>query len=326
MFSAPALDFIQGGDEHAAGAAGGVVDAFARLRGQHLHHEMHHGAVGVELLSGVAAVIGEFLDEELIAVAQLIFRHVGEREVLAGEVLQQVLEGGVGQALFVRPGCIAKDAVEPVRIGRFDDAHGGLDSPAYLARRLPHILPMAARGDDEAVVGHSQGVGFVAVSVPVAGQSLGILLVPHTRQALVEEQGKDELLVVAGVNQTPENGGRTPEVGFEFLLGEASSQSGLHLRPPNVEPVHLTWPDFSGRLRQHGIHCRDEGWQCPVPLVRQYDAAVRRVNLRQPHEIADVEGQDTAPACSGLQQLLLVAGIQGHPLAGRAGHIMSAFQ
>ena len=51
----------------------GIVDTLARLGCQHLYHEMHDRAVGVELLRGVAAVIGEFLDQEFIAVAELIF-------------------------------------------------------------------------------------------------------------------------------------------------------------------------------------------------------------------------------------------------------------
>ncbi len=133
VLAAAALDLVQGGDQHAAGAAGGVVDALAGLGCEHLHHQMHHGAVGVELLGRVAAVVGELLDQELVAVAQLVLGHVGQRERLAGEVLQQVLERGVGQALLVGPGRVAEDAVQPVGVGGLDGAHGVLDGAAHVA-------------------------------------------------------------------------------------------------------------------------------------------------------------------------------------------------
>jgi hypothetical protein len=112
VLAAAALHLIQGGDQHAAGAAGGVVDALAGLGLEHLHHQMHHGAVGVELLGRVAAVVGKFLDQVFVGVAQLSSGTLAS-ERLAGEMLQQVLERGVRQALLVGPGGVAKDAVQP---------------------------------------------------------------------------------------------------------------------------------------------------------------------------------------------------------------------
>ena len=78
------------GDEHAAGAAGGVVDALARLRLEHLRHQVDERAVGVELLRRVAAVVGELLDEVLVAVAELVLGDVRE----AQRVLREVLDAG----------------------------------------------------------------------------------------------------------------------------------------------------------------------------------------------------------------------------------------
>ena len=43
------------------------------LRLEHLRHQVHDRAVGVELLRGVAAVVGELLDQVLVGVAQLVF-------------------------------------------------------------------------------------------------------------------------------------------------------------------------------------------------------------------------------------------------------------
>lgn len=61
ILAAVALHLVDGGDQHAGRAAGGVIDALARLRVEHLHHQMHDRAVGVELLRRVAAVVGKLL-------------------------------------------------------------------------------------------------------------------------------------------------------------------------------------------------------------------------------------------------------------------------
>ena len=101
MLATLTLHLSQGRDEHAAGAAGGIVDALSRLGRQHLHHEMYHSAIGIEFLGGVAAVIGELFDQEFVAIAKLILRYSFKRQGVRGEVLDQVLEGGIRQALFI---------------------------------------------------------------------------------------------------------------------------------------------------------------------------------------------------------------------------------
>ena len=50
---------------------------------EHLRHQVHQRAVGVELLRGVAGVIGELLDEVLVAVAELVLGYVGESSACA---------------------------------------------------------------------------------------------------------------------------------------------------------------------------------------------------------------------------------------------------
>ena len=66
-FLALAAQMRDAGEQHAAGAAGGVVDGLARLRLEHLGHQVDDGAVGVELGGGVAGVVGELLDQVLVA-------------------------------------------------------------------------------------------------------------------------------------------------------------------------------------------------------------------------------------------------------------------
>ena len=81
-FTTAPLHLRKAGDEHATRAAGRVVDVLTRLRFEHLRHQMHNGAVGVELLRGVAAVIGELLDEVLVTVPELVFGYRLERQVM----------------------------------------------------------------------------------------------------------------------------------------------------------------------------------------------------------------------------------------------------
>ena len=139
-------------EQHAAGAAGRVVDGLARLRFQHLGHQMDDGAVGVELGGGVAGVVGEFLDQVFVALAQLVLGQIGDGEFERAEMLDQVAQHGVREAVFVGPLRVAEDAVELVRVGGLDGAHGGLKRLADVLGRLPHVAPVGFLRDLEAVV------------------------------------------------------------------------------------------------------------------------------------------------------------------------------
>ena len=62
---------VNGGEQHAAGAAGGVVDRLAILGIEDFDHHPHHTTGGVELTSLVAAVnVGELTNEVLIGVTE----------------------------------------------------------------------------------------------------------------------------------------------------------------------------------------------------------------------------------------------------------------
>ena len=84
------LQIYDGGNKHPGAAARGVVDGFAGFGLKYLRHEMHHCAVGIELLRRVTAVIGKLLDEILIALPQFIFRAVFKGQCVLAEMLQQV--------------------------------------------------------------------------------------------------------------------------------------------------------------------------------------------------------------------------------------------
>ena len=128
-------------------------------------------------------------------------------------MLQQVFERAVRQTRLVRPGRIAKDAVEPVGIGRFNGTHGPLDRLADIARMAAHLIPMRAVRDDKTVIGRGAGIGRVAGF----GKDGSIFLIPDIRDTLVEEQGEDILLVIPGFHQATQNNRRAPQIGFQGL-------------------------------------------------------------------------------------------------------------
>jgi hypothetical protein len=69
--------------------------------------------------------------------------------------------------------------------------------------------------------------GELLVTVGLGQRGLR-LLVEHVTQALVEQQRKDELLVVTSINGAAQERGSTPEVGFELLLSDTSAHADPH--------------------------------------------------------------------------------------------------
>ena len=110
-------DVVAGLDQHAAGAAGGVVDAHAWLRIDDLDQSAHHIGRGVELAGFLAGGIGEVFDQVFVGRAE----QVGELEVLVAqrdllEVLDEVGEGIVVQGALADL-LVEVDALEHVLQG-----------------------------------------------------------------------------------------------------------------------------------------------------------------------------------------------------------------
>ena len=206
------LQMGDGGEQHARRTAGGIIDRLARLGFEHLGHQVDHGAVGIELRSGVAGIVGKLLDQKLVAHAQLILRAVGERKRLRAEVLDQLAQHVVRQAVLVGPLGIAEDSVQGVGVGRLNGPQGILDGLAHVLDLGAGGLPVSVLRDLEAVLFGQRGVFLIAAGFL---QRIGQFLVIHVAQALVEQQREDELLVVPGVDVAAQQGGRAPEVGFE---------------------------------------------------------------------------------------------------------------
>ena len=131
------------------------------LRLEHLRHQVHERAVGVELLRGVAAVVGELLDQVLVGVAQFVFGHCRQAEIVLREVLDEILQRLVGHLRLVGPRRVAEDAGETLRVGGFDRAERVHERASHIARGGAHVGPMRAFGNREPIVRSRAGVGGV---------------------------------------------------------------------------------------------------------------------------------------------------------------------
>jgi hypothetical protein len=95
------FDVLHGSQQHSAGAARRVVDGLGFLGIEHVDHQPHHAARGVELAGLLVGGVGELLDQVFVGVAKQIRVDVLVAERQPREVLDQVLQQRVGQALLV---------------------------------------------------------------------------------------------------------------------------------------------------------------------------------------------------------------------------------
>ena len=89
------LHVVDGLQQHAAGAAGGVVNRIALARVEDVHHEPNDRARGVELAGLLVGDVGELLDQVFVGLAEDV--HLGMRvsQGNPGEVFDQVAQQGV---------------------------------------------------------------------------------------------------------------------------------------------------------------------------------------------------------------------------------------
>ena len=216
--AAGALHVLDRAEQHAARAAGRVVDALALLGVEDVDHHPHDAARRVELARLLAlGDVGELADQVLVGVAEDVGvdRRVAERDLR--EPFDEVLQDLVGEHLAVAPVGGAEDPVERVGVGALDLAHGVGKSGADVGRRLADVVPVAALGDDEAVdLGEVDRVG-VAEELG----RLGRLLVPDVADPLEEQQRQDVRLPVRAVDgAAAQDLGAVPEVRLEFVRGQ----------------------------------------------------------------------------------------------------------
>jgi hypothetical protein len=229
------LDEFAADDEHAARAAGGVVDAHAGRGLDDADHEANDVAGRVEIATFLARRLGKHVDEKFVGRA----KEVGELEILvaeavAAEVADEVLAAIVGDEALVALGLQEADVVEDVFEGfirfaqraqrRVEDAavgHGGV------IQFVLEVLPAGTLRDEEAVVEIGVfavlGLGIVQrqALLDLARDDPFILRVEDIGAAFEEEHAEDVVLVGGSIEALLAQAVRGGvEVAFELGEGE----------------------------------------------------------------------------------------------------------
>ena len=145
---------------------------------------MDHGAVGIELCSSVAGIVGELFDEKLVTHTQLILWAVGKRKRLGAEVLDELAQHVVRQAVLVCPLGVTKDPVQGIGVGCLNSSQGILNGLAHILDLSACGLPVDVIRDLKAVQLGKRGVFLIAIGF---FQRISQLLVVHIAQALIEQ-------------------------------------------------------------------------------------------------------------------------------------------
>ena len=203
-------------DEHAAGAAAGVVDA-AFVGGEHLYEEADDAVGRIELAAVLAFGAGELGEEVFVDAAEDVFGAVvtvaeadGADEV--DEFAETVLvERGAGVVL-------GEDAFEAGVIA-FDGEHGVIEefADAGLVGAGLELEPTGFARDPEDVFGlvfvgvFGVGAGVVAL----ASFEAGAHFFEGVGDVFEEDEAEDDVFVFGGVHVIAEFIGGEPEFGFE---------------------------------------------------------------------------------------------------------------
>lgn len=201
---------LNGGQQHASGTAGWVIDGLALTGVEHLNHQPHHTSRRVELARLLVGGIGKFLDQVLVRIAEQVGVDVVVSERKLGKMLNEVFEQGIRQSVFVRPLGIAKNAIQRVRVSLFDLPHGDLQSRTDIGGFGANVVPVAVLGDLESMRLRKPGQLLVTGFV----NDLLVFLVPNVADALEEQQWEDVGLEVGRIHGPAQDVGRFPEVGF----------------------------------------------------------------------------------------------------------------
>lgn len=128
-------------------------------------------------------------------------------------MLDQVLQQGIGEAILVGPLGIPEDAVQPVRVGFLDTAHGLLQAVTDVGALLSHVVPVTAIGYLKAVLLGEQGEHHILARL---AQSCFEFLIIDVGEALEEEQREDVGLEIRRIHGTTQDIGGLPEVRFKL--------------------------------------------------------------------------------------------------------------
>ena len=226
------LDEPDGLDEHAGGAAAGVVDAaFVRL--EHFDQQADDGAGRVELAAFSALGNGELFEEVFVNAAQHVRgTGLGAAHFDVAHHVDHLAQAGLVQR---GPGVVLGQYVLERRVVPLNGRHSVIHETANvcLASLILEITPARFGRHPEDALG--------GVLVPVLG-GLFTPSVQHQRVALLEgvgdvleeDEAEDDVLVLGGVHAAAEGVGHAPELGavVEGLAGVGAS-GGHGVSPGN---------------------------------------------------------------------------------------------
>ena len=263
------LHVVESFEEHAPGAAGRVIDGFPCPRGQQAHHQRDDRTRRIEFSGLFVGQIREFLDQVFIGVAEDIGLAMGIAETQPREVLDEVFEQSIGQAILIRPLCIAKDAMQRIGVGLLNATHGLLQRIPNVRALGAHLLPVTPLRHLKSVVFGELGKLHIALRF---FQGAVQLLIVDIGQALEEEQGENVRLEVRRVDGTPQDIGGFPKMDGQRSNIEVGGLVGVVL-PAHADCSCGIGPPCSAML------------PAAVPALYTVDTASGRV-----HELAGCDG------------------------------------
>ena len=211
-----AFDKLDGLDEHAAGAAAGVVD-FAPVGLDHFGDEIDDALGGVEFAPELALGGGEFAEEVFIDPADgVLFLILDGVDVVDG-----IDEGGELAAIEPEAGevVVGQGALER-GVAFLDVGKGGVDLEGDVAL-LGLLLDVGPAGGLRQVedILHGVELHHVEVVLLALGHELGPAFFKFIRNELEEDQREDDVLVFRGLDGAAQLVGGVPEGFFEGFGG-----------------------------------------------------------------------------------------------------------
>ena len=195
------LQICNGRNQHSPAAAGRVVDRLSRFWFQHLRHQMYHRSVGIKLLGRMAAVIRKLFNQILIALPQLIFRAVPNRQGFCAEMFQQIFQKTIRKPFFIGPCAISENPLQLIRISSLDLPESLHNRHSHIFRHIAHILPMSPfRHKKSMVFLPLQGFRISIVFL----QNLSALLIIYITDPFKKQQRKDILFIGSRINAGPQ--------------------------------------------------------------------------------------------------------------------------
>ena len=203
------LDELDGLDEHAGGAAAGVVDP-ALVRLQHLYQQPHHAARRVELAALAAFGQGKLLQEVFVDAAQHVRgARLGPAQLDVADHVDHLPQASLVQR---GPGVVLGQHAVERRVVPLDGGHGVVDgrpNGGLVRLTLQYRPARLGRHPEDAL-----GAVFVRVFGVRAVDDLLLQLrvgfLERVGDVLEEDQAKDDVLVLGGVHAAAQGVGHAP--------------------------------------------------------------------------------------------------------------------